>query len=570
MKIALAQINTTVGDFDRQLERMTTSLDRARSEGVDLVVFPEQTIPGYPAEDLLEREDFLAAIESTFARALEACRGIAMVVGTVSRASGPGKPIYNSAVLVVDGEVRHTQHKSLLPTYDVFDEARYFRPAHEYSVVEFGGRKIGLVVCEDLWNDPEFWSDQRYTCDPVEDLCGRGGADLLVAVSASPFSIGRLSFRHEMLRSTAVRRGVDIAYCNLVGGNTSLVFDGGSFAIDRNGGLLAEARSFEEDFVTFELPMEGAAKGVQPPPADAETASADVGRQSSSGRDCYSDRDCEEVFSALVLGTRDYLAKTGFQSAVLGLSGGIDSALTAAVAVEALGRDKVRGLAMPSRYSSEGSVSDAVQLAKNLDIQIDEVAIESIFGSTLSTLDPLFSGLEADVTEENLQARIRGLLLMALSNKTGAILLTTGNKSELSVGYCTLYGDMSGGLAVISDVPKLLVYALCRWLNREREVVPWATIDKPPSAELRPDQKDEDSLPPYEILDPILELYVEEQRSLDEIVALGFDRDTVRRVLWLVDLNEYKRKQAAPGLRVTPKAFGGGRRLPIVQRFRRS
>ena len=553
MKIALAQLNTIVGDCEGNLARVLSSLERAREEGVDLVVFPEQTLPGYPAEDLLEREDFIDQVQDVFERAVQACQGMAMVLGTIVRTGCPeGKPIYNSAALVQDGEVLGFQHKTLLPTYDVFDEARYFCPAREHPVFEFKGRKLALAICEDLWNRPGFCVENMYDTDPVEKWVVDGEADLVIAISASPFSLGRPRFRRRLLGEIASSRGIDLVYCNLVGGNTSLVFDGTSIALGAKSELLSQASSFDEDFVVFDLPGRDGEAGAAPAVAGAEDSSGE---------------DLEQAFGALVLGTRDYLQKSGFRKAVLGLSGGIDSALTAVVAAAALGPENVIGVTMPSRFSSGGSVSDSRQLADNLGISLEEIPIETIFSSVLDTLDPVFEGLEEDVTEENIQARIRGLLLMALSNKFNALLLTTGNKSELAVGYCTLYGDMSGGLAVISDVPKTLVYRISEWLNRDGEVIPAAIIDKPPSAELRPDQKDTDSLPPYDVLDAILEAYVEEGHGLREVVELGFEEETVAGILRMVDLNEYKRLQAAPGLRITSKAFGPGRRFPVVKRL---
>ena len=558
MKIALAQLNTIVGDCEGNLAGVLSALEKARGAGVDLVVFPEQTLPGYPAEDLLEREEFIDQVEEAFDRAVAACEGMAMVLGTIVRTgSSEGKPIYNSAALVKDAEVLGFQHKTLLPTYDVFDEARYFCPAAEHPVFELGDRKLALAICEDLWNLPGFCVENRYDIDPVEKWTVDAGADLIVAISASPFSLGRPRFRQGLLEEIVKSRGIDLIYCNLVGGNTSLVFDGSSLAINSDSEVLCRARSFDEDLAVFELP-------------GRPTAAADAGSTPAAGGEETGSEDLEQAFGALVLGTRDYLHKSGFKKAVLGLSGGIDSALTAAVASEALGPENVVGVTMPSRYSSGGSVSDSVELAANLGISLEEIPIEKIFSSALETLDPLFEGLEEDVTEENLQARIRGLLLMALSNKLNALLLTTGNKSELAVGYCTLYGDMSGGLAVISDVPKTLVYRISEWLNRAGEVIPRAIIDKQPSAELRPDQKDTDSLPPYEVLDAILEAYVEEGQGLREIIARGFEEETAAWILEMVDLNEYKRLQAAPGLRITSKAFGPGRRFPVVKRLCRS
>jgi NAD+ synthetase len=423
-------------------------------------------------------------------------------------------------------------------------------------VLEFRGLRITLPICEDLWNDRSFWRRRRYAVDPVAECVEKGGVELIVSISASPFCVGRPRFRQHMLANTCRRHGVGLVYVNLVGGNTHLIFDGSSLALDAQGRVVAAGASFAEDFVVVDT--------------DAGPASTDSGPAARYAPGADGDaQDVEDAFRALVLGTRDYLHKSGFRHAVVGLSGGVDSALTAVIAAEALGPENVTGVAMPSRYSSEGSVRDAEKLARALGIRLHKLSIEKIFTAALETLAPVFAGRGPDVTEENIQARIRGLLLMAFSNKFGSLLLTTGNKSELAVGYCTLYGDMSGGLAVISDVPKTLVYRIARWLNREREVVPWESIRKPPSAELRPGQTDQDSLPPYEVLDAILERYVEDGKGLDEIVAEGFDRELVREVLRKVDANEYKRKQAAPGLRITSKAFGHGRRFPIVKRLKR-
>ncbi len=569
MKVALAQVNTTVGDCRGNLEKVRDYLERGRAAGAELIVFPEATIPGYPAEDLLERGDFLDEIEETLAEAVEATKGtgVGIVLGTASRAEpGDGLPIYNSAVLIDDGEIVGWQHKTLLPTYDVFDEGRYFRPASEHRTFSFRGHEIAIGICEDLWNDPHFWQKRRYAVDPVERWLGPesgGKKDILISLSASPFSLGHPELRRRMFGAICERYDVELLFCNLVGGNTSLVFDGASIALARKGQVRAAGKSFEEDLVVVEVGrgLEGSSPVVHEGVLARYAADADL--------DAH---DIEDAYNALVLGTRDYLGKSGFRSAVIGLSGGIDSALTAVIAADAIGEENVTGVAMPSRYSSEGSVTDADALAQALGVKMHTLPIEKIFAATLETLAPVFEDRPPDVAEENLQARTRGLLLMAISNKFGSILLTTGNKSELSVGYCTLYGDMSGGLAVISDVPKILVYEICRWINetRGREVVPWSTIEKPPSAELRPDQKDEDSLPPYEVLDEILERYVEDRQGVDGIATEGgFDRDLVVDIVRKVDMNEYKRKQAAPGLRITAKAFGHGRRFPIVKRLRR-
>lgn len=544
MKCAMAQINTTVGDFEGNLARVRESFSRAKDVGADVVVFPEQTLPGYPAEDLLERGDFLAATEDALEAVCELSRGCstAILIGTLTGTGlKDGKPVYNSAVWIEDGEVRHQQHKTLLPTYDVFDEGRYFQPAEEHGVFDFRGRRVGIAICEDAWNDPSYWSRRLYPVDPVERFCA-AGADLLVVLSASPFSVGRRESRLRMLESLARGRQIDLAFVNLVGGNTTLVFDGNSVALSRRGELLGSGAAFGEDFqvVDFGNPR---------------------------AREYNAPDSVAEAYQALVLGTRDYLGKTGFKKAVIGLSGGVDSSLTAVVARDAIGAENVIGVSMPSRYSSEGSRTDASLLAERLGIKFHTLPIEDIFGAALETLEPVFGDLPHDVAEENLQARARGQLLMAISNKFNALLLTTGNKSELAVGYCTLYGDMCGGLAVISDVPKTLVYRMCRYINRAEECIPVSVLDKPPSAELRPDQKDQDSLPAYETLDGILEAYVEEGLGVDAIVKKGFRPELVREILRMVDRNEYKRKQSAPGLRITLKAFGPGRRFPIVQRF---
>ncbi|MBI4585633.1 MAG: NAD+ synthase [Planctomycetes bacterium] len=545
MKIALAQINTTVGDFPGNLQKIRHALEQARAAGVELVVLPEQAVPGYPAEDLLEREDFIADAEKTFEQIVRSTEGLkaGVVVGTLTRNGlKTGKPVYNSAAFIHDGKVLGVQHKTLLPTYDVFDEGRYFQPAAEHRVFDFAGLRLGLAICEDVWNDPEFWSHRLYPVDPVEELVRRG-AEILIAISASPFSMGRSKFRLGMLQALARRWGLPLVYVNLVGGNTTLVFDGNSFVLGKRGELLLQSPAFQESFDVLDL---GAAAARVEEPRD----------------------EVDEAFQALVLGTRDYMHKSGFKKTVLGLSGGIDSALTAVLAARAAGPENVIGVSMPSRYSSEGSVADARLLCERLKIPFHILPIEPMFQSALETLDPLFHGLPADVTEENLQARIRGQILMAISNKFGALLLTTGNKSELAVGYCTLYGDMCGGLAVISDVPKTLVYRLAHYANRFGDVIPQSSIDKPPSAELRPNQTDQDTLPPYDLLDGILEGYIEKGENLEQIAARGYDRELARHVLRLIDRNEYKRKQAPPGLRIRVKAFGPGRRFPIVQKYR--
>ena len=542
MKLALAQINTTVGDFDGNLALLRAAYERGVAAGAELLVAPELAMTGYPPRDLLLKsgviEGNLAALES-LAQSVE---GTGLVVGHVAaNERQPGRPAVNAVSLLHQGKIVATRAKTLLPTYDVFDEDRYFEPAESNVPVEFNGCRLGLTICEDVWNDDAFWPDRRYRGNPVEELV-RQGAEIIINVSASPWNLGKEATRREMLASLAIKAQRPVVYCNAVGGNDELIFDGGSLALNAAGEALAACPHFSEALV--EVDLDGAAQPASEPDAMAL------------------------LHDALVLGMRDYLGKCGFSSAVIGLSGGIDSAVTAALAVQALGAEHVRGITMPSPYSSQGSLDDSEALAANLGIQYDVIPIHAGFEMMKASLEPIFGDRPEDVTEENMQARLRGLILMAVSNKFGSLVLTTGNKSELAVGYCTLYGDMCGGLAVISDVPKTKVFELARWINREGEIIPEATITKPPSAELRPDQKDEDSLPPYEVLDAILEQYVVECRSVAEIVADGFDETTVKRVARLIDLNEYKRRQAAPGLKVTSKAFGVGRRIPVAQKFK--
>ena len=545
MKIALAQLNTTVGDFAGNVRLIREAYQRGVAAGADLVLTPELALTGYPPRDLLLRPSFVARNLAALDELAAATGDTGLVVGFVGEnRAGPGREATNSAALLHAGRVFAVRHKTLLPSYDVFDEDRYFEPAAENPPVEFKGVRLGLTICEDLWNDEAFWADRRYRRNPAAELAA-AGAELLLNISASPWHLGKNRVRHAMLEALARHHRLPLVYCNSVGGNDELIFDGVSLGIDAAGRLLARGAAFAEDFVLVDT---GAPVADGLPPLDLP--------------------DEEKLHRALVLGLRDYLRKCGIRSVVLGLSGGIDSALTAALAVAALGPEQVHGVALPSRYSSPGSLADAEALARNLGIRYDVIPIERGFEALKTELAPLFAGRPEDVTEENIQARLRGVILMALSNKFGSLLLTTGNKSELAVGYCTLYGDMCGGLAVINDVPKTMVYRLARWINRERELIPENSITKPPSAELRPDQKDQDSLPPYEVLDAILEAYVVECRSVEEILAAGFDEAHVRRVVRLIDLSEYKRRQAAPGLKVTSKAFGVGRRIPIAQRFR--
>ncbi|MDP6252515.1 MAG: NAD+ synthase [Verrucomicrobiota bacterium] len=542
MKIAIAQINSTVGDFDGNADKIANAWRCADEAGAGLIVLPELALCGYPPRDLLAKPAFLRQNQAALEHLARCGSKAVAVVGYAStNETDSGRPARNSAAVLHNGEVAAVRHKTLLPTYDVFDEDRYFEPATDNTPVEILGKKVGLTICEDIWNDEVFLHDRRYERRPAEELAD-AGAELLLNLSASPWSLGKEHSRHELLSQLSAKAGCPLVYCNLVGGNDELVFDGGSQYYNGHGVLGASGAMFAEDLLLV----------------DTETI--------ESKSDDTSDDD-EKIHRALSLGVRDYLHKCGFSSAVIGLSGGIDSAVTAAIAVDALGAQNVRGVAMPSQYSSQGSLEDAEALAKTLGIRYDVVPIEPVFGQLKSQLDGIFEGLDEDTTEENMQARIRGNILMSMSNKFGSLLLTTGNKSELAVGYCTLYGDMCGGLAVISDLPKTRVYSLARWINRERKIIPEATITKPPSAELRPGQVDQDSLPPYDVLDSILEAYVVDGRDAESIIDSGHDAGTVERIIRLVNLNEYKRRQAAPGIKVTSKAFGIGRRIPVAKRF---
>ncbi|MGA2902576.1 MAG: NAD+ synthase [Candidatus Korobacteraceae bacterium] len=544
MRIALGQINTVVGDFSGNSEKIIAYARRARGGGLDLILFPELSVCGYPPRDLVERPWFVERNQQAVQTIARETQGIAVICGLVTPAhSSTGKSVLNSAALLRDGKVAFVQSKRLLPTYDVFDEMRNFAPADRQQLFPFEGRQLALTICEDAWNDKHFWDRQLYGVDPVEDLIGAGGK-VLLNISASPFYLCKRELRHDMLAAIATNYRVPVAMVNQIGGNDSLVFDGSSFVLGPDGQVIAQAKSFEEDLICF----------------DTETLTGDVHAR---------DEGLESsAYSALVLGTRDYVHKCGFRQVVLGLSGGIDSALTACIAVDALGRENVLGIGMPGPYSSRGSIDDAAELARNLGIRFELVPIGDIFHAYGKALSPVFAGRQPDVTEENIQARIRGSLMMAISNKFGCLVLTTGNKSELAAGYCTLYGDMCGGLAVISDVPKTLVYQLANFVNSRSPVIPRSTIEKPPSAELRPDQKDSDSLPPYEVLDAILEDYIEDNKSPDAIAAEhGYDLDLVRKIACMVDKSEYKRQQAAPGLKISEKAFGFGRRYPIAAKL---
>src|ERR1700719_3645641 len=543
MKIALAQFNPTVGDFAGNTASILALAERAKQRGADLAVFSELCICGYLPQDLLERPAFIDRNQKEL-KQLAAKIALPAIVGFVGKnKNGTGNSISNKAALVCGGKVVFEQSKMLLPTYDVFDESRYFQPAAEQKVFDYQNEKLGITICEDVWNDKNFWAVRRYDRDPVTELAAQG-TSVIINISASPYTIDKRSLRVDMLRSIALNHQLPIVYVNQVGGNDSLIFDGASLALTMDGKVAAQAAAFEEDLVLFDTATGRGEVHEQPP------------------------EEIAYAFQALVMGTRDYVHKCRFQKALVGLSGGIDSAVVAAIAVEALGAENVLGVAMPGPFSSEGSVEDAKALAENLGIELKIIPISTVFDAYRAALKPVFGARKPDVTEENIKARIRGNYLMALSNKFGSMVLSTGNKSELAVGYCTLYGDMAGGLAVISDVPKLMVYELAKFINRERELIPQATLDKPPSAELRPDQKDEDSLPPYDVLDRILKLYIEDLKSPQEIAdRYGFDLKLVKDIALHVDRNEYKRKQSAPGLKITSRAFGFGRPFPIAQKF---
>jgi NAD+ synthase (glutamine-hydrolysing) len=547
MRIAIAQTNSTVGDLRGNADRMIRFSERAAEARADVVVFPELSLPGYPPRDLLEKRSFLERTETELGRLAEGTGALNLTVicGTVTCSdAATGNLIYNDAAVLRGGEVVFRQNKMLLPTYDVFDEARYFEAAASQAPLPLDGNTVALTICEDAWNDKQYWERRRYSRDPVEELF-HAGAKLLISINASPWHMGKRQLRRDVFATTARHFHTQVVYVNQVGGDDQLIFDGSSFAMLPDGAVAASAASFQEDLVLF----------------DTATGQGD---QHENLPD-----ECEAAYEALVLGTGDYIRKCGFSRVLIGLSGGIDSSLTAAIAVDAVGRENVTGVAMPGPYSSAHSVTDARALAANLGIRFEIVPIQCGYEAMLGTLEPLFAGYPADAAEENIQSRLRGLALMGLSNKWGALVLTTGNKSELAVGYCTLYGDMCGGLAVISDVPKTLVYALSRVANRRHnQAIPESVFTKPPSAELRPDQKDSDSLPEYDVLDPILKAYVEDYRSPQDIADLtGAPVELVRDIINKVDRNEYKRQQAAPGLKVTSKAFGIGRRFPIAQQF---
>ncbi len=545
MKIALCQINPIIGNIDYNKSKIIEGYKKGVEEGADLVILPELALCGYPPQDLIEKDEFRQAVIKATIQIAEQTKDIGLIFGTITEEfDNVGTGVYNSAVFSFDGKIQFVQHKTLLPNYDVFDEVRYFESAKDVHNFEFKGERLGISICEDIWNDADYWKQRLYERDPVQRLIDKG-ATVLINISASPYHFGRKDERKEMLSVLTRTNKISLAYVSCVGAQTDLIFDGASLCLDSKGELVKSGKSFEEDFLIFDTNKNYEPLAIEPK--------------------CFG----EVLLKALVLGLKDYAAKTGFKKALVGLSGGIDSALVTYIAVQAFGNENVHVVMMPSQYSSEGSITDSEKLIENLNISSETISIESVYNEFMKVLTPSFENTKPDVTEENLQARIRGTLLMALSNKFGYLLLTTGNKSEMAVGYATLYGDMNGAIAVIADVYKTQVYEVANYINRDKEIIPQNIIDKAPSAELRPDQKDEDSLPPYEILDKILQLYLEEYKEIDEISKIMGDRDLVKKYLNMVDRNEFKRKQAAPVLRVTKKAFGYGRRFPIVQGWRK-
>ncbi len=550
MKIAIAQINPIIGDFEYNKEKIFQYAETAIENSCDLVIFTELILSGYPPRDLLEKKDFVDAYQHYLDLLIEKIRGIGVVCGFVKPNPEPeGNSWLNTAVLFEDGRIIHECYKRLLPTYDIFDETRYFEPGQKTETFFYKGKTVGLTICEDIWNDKNFFKRPIYHTDPLPMLVQQG-ADLIINISASPYQLGKRNFKWDMLSSIAKKYRVPLVYANQVGGNDSVLFDGLSVVFDKEGKLTAQAKDFQEDLLIFDLDqMESAHhySGVFHP---------------------ISKTDLESLYKALIMGTRDYVTKCGFSKVVIGSSGGIDSALTACIAVDALGKDNVSTVFMPSRYTDVANFTDTRQLAENLGVSYVCVPIDKIFDTFLENLSPIFKNEDPGITEENIQARIRGIILMAFSNEFHSLVLSTGNKSELAVGYCTLYGDMSGGLAVISDVPKTKVYELSEFINRHKEIIPVNILKKAPSAELKPNQTDQDDLPPYEILDPILKAHIEQAMGVEDLVKMGFDRMIVEDVVQRVARNEYKRYQAAPGLRVTSKAFGYGRRYPLAQRFR--
>ncbi|NLT50734.1 MAG: NAD+ synthase [Ignavibacteria bacterium] len=545
MKIALCQINPIIGDITGNKQKIIDGYKKSINSGVELVVFPELAVCGYPPQDLVEKQEFREAVKKAADEIASVTGDAAVIFGSITdNLDDIGPDVHNSAIVAMHGKICFEQHKTLLPNYDVFDEVRYFEASSDNKVFIFNGKKIGISICEDIWNDADYWNKRRYYVDPVQKLI-KQGAEILINISASPYAFGKRTERMKMLSVISANDKLPIIYTCCAGAQTDLIFDGASMCFDNYGKLCLLGKSFQEDLLFFDTE------------ADYKQIDKCEGKFE------------EEVLNALIYGLKEYCNKTGFKKAILGLSGGIDSALVAFIAVKALGSQNVHALLMPSQFSSEGSVSDSVQLAKNLNISYDTIPIQPAFEKTLNLLEPFFGNLPFGVAEENLQSRIRGLFLMAFSNKFGYLLCTTGNKSEMAVGYATLYGDMNGALGIIADIYKTQVYQISEYINRDEEIIPRAIIDKAPSAELRPNQTDQDSLPPYELLDKILKMYLEENKEIEEISQIIGEREVVRKVLKLVDFNEFKRKQAAPVLRVSVKAFGYGRRYPIVQGWRK-
>jgi NAD+ synthetase len=547
LKIGLLQLNSTVGDFAANRQKLLAGHEEAVARGAGFVLAPELFLCGYPPRDLLLRADFVEANLAALAETAKSVGAIPLCVGYVDRnPERPGRALRNAAAVLQNGKIVWRTAKCLLPTYDVFDEDRYFEPAKIIAPFEFNGHKFGITICEDIWNDEDFWPERLYRRDPVKELIAQR-ADVILNLSASPWHDGKERMRLEMLRRAARDERVPLAQVNLVGANDELIFDGHSVALDSRGEVTALGKGFEEEILVVEV--------------------GESRKQKTESRNDFPPRE-QQLFSALSLGIRDYVHKCGFKSAIVGLSGGIDSALVAVLAADALGADKVLGVSMPARYSSEGSLSDAATLAKNLGIRYEVLPIEPVFKSVEKQLGKVFAGTKPNEAEENVQSRLRGVTLMALSNKFGALVLTTGNKSEMAVGYCTLYGDMCGALAPLADVFKTDIYKIARRVNRDREIIPAASLTKPPSAELRPNQTDQDSLPPYDMLDQILDAYIVQNLSREDIIQSGFHAGVVNDVINKINFSEYKRRQAAPGLKVSPRAFGIGRRIPIAQKFR--
>jgi len=568
LKIGLLQLNPTVGDFAANRKKLLAGCEKAVALGAEFILAPELFLCGYPPRDLLQRADFVESNLAALAETAKDIGAIPLCVGYVDRnPERPGRALRNAAAVFQNGKIIWRTHKCLLPTYDVFDEDRYFEPAKTIAPFEFDGHKLGITICEDIWNDEDFWPERLYRRDPIKELIAQG-AEIILNLSASPWHDGKERTRLAMLQRVARDERVPLAQVNLVGANDELIFDGHSVALDVRGEVIALGKGFAEDIFAADL-ISGSSRGNEAQIKIGHRPSAIGHELEPPHAGCYIFPPREEqLFSALWLGIRDYVHKCGFKSVIVGLSGGIDSALVAVLAAEALGADQVLGVSMPARYSSEGSLSDAATLAKNLGIRYDVLPIEPVFKSVEQQLQKVFAGTKPNEAEENVQSRLRGVTLMALSNKFGALVLTTGNKSEMAVGYCTLYGDMCGALAPLADVFKTDIYQIARWVNRDREIIPAASISKPPSAELRPNQTDQDSLPPYESLDQILDAYSVQNLGKEEIIRRGFDAAVVNDVLNKVTFSEYKRRQAAPGLKVSPRAFGMGRRIPIAQKFR--